>query len=96
MADAVVNTGVTADGGWGVLGLDVGDSEDGGFWTALVWARALEGLPASSGWSERPVRPHRCVRRWIGSSAYVSSKKSWSTSFRRCGSFTWGFPERAV
>jgi hypothetical protein len=32
----VIATGVTADGGREVLGLDVGDSEDGAFWTAFL------------------------------------------------------------
>jgi putative transposase len=31
----VIATGVTADGGREVLGVDVGDSEDGAFWTAF-------------------------------------------------------------
>ena len=32
----VIATGVTAEGGREVLGLDVGDSEDGAFWTAFL------------------------------------------------------------
>jgi putative transposase len=32
----VIATGVTTDGGREVLGLDVGDSEDGAFWTAFL------------------------------------------------------------
>ena len=43
----VIATGVTADGGREVLGLDVGDSEDGAFWTAFLrWlkARGLTGV----------------------------------------------------
>jgi transposase-like protein len=45
----VIATGVTADGGREVLGLDVGDSEDGAFWTAFLRslkARGLAGRPA--------------------------------------------------
>jgi putative transposase len=43
----VIATGVTADGGREVLGLDVGDSEDGAFWTAFLRslkARDLRGV----------------------------------------------------
>jgi putative transposase len=43
----VVATGITADGGREVLGLDVGDSEDGAFWTAFLRslkARELTGV----------------------------------------------------
>jgi putative transposase len=37
-------TGVTADGGREVLGLDVGDSEDGAFWTAFLRSLKASGL----------------------------------------------------
>src|SRR5919106_2622443 len=43
----VIATGVTIDGGREVLGLDVGDSEDGAFWTAFLRslkARGLQGV----------------------------------------------------
>jgi putative transposase len=43
----VIATGVTADGSREVLGLDVGDSEDGAFWTAFLRplkARGLQGV----------------------------------------------------
>ena len=40
----VIATGVTADGGREVLGLDVGDSEDGAFWTALLRSLRARGL----------------------------------------------------
>jgi transposase-like protein len=43
----VIATGVTADGGREVLGIDVGDSEDGAFWTAFckgLRARGLTGV----------------------------------------------------
>jgi putative transposase len=40
----VVATGVTADGGREVLGLDVGDSEDGAFWTAFLRSLKARGL----------------------------------------------------
>jgi putative transposase len=41
----VIATGVTADGGREVLGLDVGDSEDGAFWTAFLRSLKARGLP---------------------------------------------------
>ena len=40
----VIATGVTADGGREVLGLDVGDSEDGAFWTAFLRGLRARGL----------------------------------------------------
>jgi putative transposase len=40
----VIATGVTADGGREVLGLDVGDSEDGAFWTAFLCSLKARGL----------------------------------------------------
>jgi putative transposase len=40
----VLATGVTADGGREVLGLDVGDSEDGAFWTAFLRSLKARGL----------------------------------------------------
>jgi putative transposase len=40
----VIATGVTADGGREVLGLDVGDSEDGAFWTAFLRSLKASGL----------------------------------------------------
>jgi hypothetical protein len=40
----VIATGVTADGGREVLGLDVGDSEDGAFWTAFLRSLKARGL----------------------------------------------------
>jgi hypothetical protein len=43
----VIATGVTADGGREVLGCEVGDSEDGAFWTAFLRslkARGLQGV----------------------------------------------------
>ena len=40
----VIATGVTADGGRKVLGLDVGDSEDGAFWTAFLRSLKARGL----------------------------------------------------
>jgi putative transposase len=35
---------VTIDGGREVLGLDVGDSEDGAFWTAFLRSLKARGL----------------------------------------------------
>jgi putative transposase len=40
----LIATGVAADGGREVLGLDVGDSEDGAFWTALLRSLKASGL----------------------------------------------------
>jgi putative transposase len=40
----VIATGVTADGSREVLGLDVGDSEDGAFWTAFLRSLKARGL----------------------------------------------------
>jgi putative transposase len=40
----VIATGVTADGGREILGLDVGDSEDGAFWTAFLRSLKARGL----------------------------------------------------
>ena len=40
----VLATGVTADGGREVLGCEVGDSEDGAFWTAFLRSLKARGL----------------------------------------------------
>ena len=40
----VIATGVTADGSREVLGFDVGDSEDGAFWTAFLRSLKARGL----------------------------------------------------
>jgi putative transposase len=40
----VIATGVCADGGREVLGLEVGDSEDGAFWTAFLRSLKARGL----------------------------------------------------
>jgi putative transposase len=40
----VIATGVTADGRREVLGFDVGDSEDGAFWTAFLRTLKARGL----------------------------------------------------
>src|SRR5690606_41986845 len=42
---AVVATGITADGGREVLGLDVGDSEDEVFWRGFLTGLKRRGLP---------------------------------------------------
>jgi putative transposase len=42
----VIATGVATDGGREVLGLDVGDSEDGAFWTAFLRSHKARGLGA--------------------------------------------------
>jgi hypothetical protein len=59
VVDAVVMTiSVTADGGWGVLGLDVGDSEDGAFWTARAWPARSRACR----WSPTPLSPFEASR----------------------------------
>ena len=40
----MIATGVTADGRREVLGFDVGDSEDGAFWTAFLRSLKARGL----------------------------------------------------
>ena len=40
----MIATGVTAEGGREVLGVDVGDSEDGAFWTAFLGSLKARGL----------------------------------------------------
>jgi putative transposase len=40
----VIATGVSADGGREVLGCEVGDSEDGAFWTAFLRSLKARGL----------------------------------------------------
>jgi len=40
----VIATGVTGDGRREVLGFDVGDSEDGAFWTAFLRSLKARGL----------------------------------------------------
>jgi hypothetical protein len=58
----VIATGVTADGGREVLGLDVGDSEDGAFWTAFLRslkARGLTGVQLVISDAHRPQGRHR-------------------------------------
>src|SRR6185436_19458340 len=52
----VVATGVTADGRREVLGFDVGDSEDGAFWTAFLRSLKARGLAGCS-WSSPTPTP---------------------------------------
>ena len=52
----VIATGVTADGRREVLGFDVGDSEDGAFWTAFLRSLKARGLAAPAGDLRRPHR----------------------------------------
>jgi hypothetical protein len=56
----VIATGVTADGRREVLGLDVGDSEDGAFWTAFL--RSLEGPRPGRGAAPDPGAVQSRVR----------------------------------
>ena len=53
----VVATGVAADGHREVLGFDVGDSEDGAFWTAFLRSLKARGLAVL------PYCPY--VKSWI-------------------------------
>jgi transposase-like protein len=52
----VIATGVTADGRREVLGFDVGDSEDGAFWTAFLRSLKVRGLGGCS-WSSATRTP---------------------------------------
>ena len=75
----VVATGVRADGHREVLGFDVGDSEDGAFWTAFL--RVAEGPRAgrgAAGHLRRPRRPQaapsaRCCSARPGNAAGCTS-----------------------
>jgi hypothetical protein len=62
----VIATGVTADGGREVLGLDVGHSEDGVLWTAFLRSLKARDLAGVHWWSPTPTpassRPSR--RSW--------------------------------
>ena len=60
----VIATGVTGDGRREVLGFDVGDSEDGAFWTAFL--RVVEGPRAGRGAAGHLRRPHRPQSRRSG------------------------------
>ncbi|WP_212612317.1 transposase [Pseudonocardia hierapolitana] len=51
----VIATGVRADGWREVLGLAVGDSEDGAFWTAFLRSLKARGLVGYSWWSPTPT-----------------------------------------
>ncbi len=52
----VIATGVTGDGRREVLGFDVGDSEDGAFWTAFLRTLKARGLGGGS-WSSPTPTP---------------------------------------
>ena len=63
----VIATGVTADGGREVLGCEVGDSEDGAFWTAFLRSLKARGLAGcAAGHLRRPHRPQAGHRRGPG------------------------------
>ena len=86
----VVATGVAADGRREVLGFDVGDSEDGAFWTAFLRQSARPAGCAACSWSSptptpdsRP-RSRRCCSARPGSdhssTSMVAGGSRWSTS----------------
>lgn len=82
----VVATGVAADGHREVLGFDVGDSEDGAFWTAFLRslrARGLAGVQLVISGSHAGLRPRspRCCSAPPGNDAECTSC---ATSWRRC------------
>jgi putative transposase len=63
----VIATGVTADGGCEVLGCEVGDSEDGAFWTAFLRSLKARGLTrGAAGGLRRSHRPQAGHRRGPG------------------------------
>ena len=53
----MVATGVTADGSREVLGMDVGDSEDGAFWTAFLRSLRPRARRGAAGHLRLPLRP---------------------------------------
>lgn len=72
----MMTIGVSAGGGWEILGLEVRDSEDGAFWTALMCGLRARG-PAGVTLAVSDARLAPSVdRQWVGCSAYVSSGKS--------------------
>jgi transposase-like protein len=59
----VIAAGVTGDGRREVLGFEVGDSEDGTFWTAFLRSLRARGLAGSlAGHLRRPPRPQTSSR----------------------------------
>src|SRR5579875_1838670 len=79
---AVVATGVRADGGREVLGLAVGDSEDGVFWAEFFRSLRHRGLPGSS-WSS-PTITSGCRRPSARSSSARRGRDAGSTSCETC------------
>jgi len=84
----VIATGVCADGGREVLGLDVGDSEDGAFWTAFLRslkARGLTGIQLVISDAHTGSRPPS-GRSWPGPAGnapgFTSSATCWPESPR--------------
>jgi putative transposase len=58
----VVATGAAADGHREVLGFDVGDSEDGAFWTAFLRSLKTRGLPPAPAPAAYRVGPSRVAQ----------------------------------
>jgi putative transposase len=82
----VIATGVTADGGREVLGLDVGDSEDGAFWTAFLRslkARGLAGVQLVVSDAHTGSRP-LSARSWPAPAGSVAGSTSSATCSRGC------------
>jgi putative transposase len=55
----VIATGITAEGGREVLGVDIGDSEDETFWTAFLRSLRPRAGGCAAGDLRRPRRAHR-------------------------------------
>jgi putative transposase len=82
----VIATGVTGDGRREVLGFDVGDSEDGAFWTAFLRSLKARGLGGCS-WSSptpTPASKPRSGRSCWGRPGSAAGSTSCGTSSLRC------------
>ena len=82
----VIATGVTADGGREVLGLDVGDSEDGAFWTAFLRslkARGLTGVQLVIS-EPTPVSSRPSPRSWPAPAGNAAGSTSCAMSWPGC------------
>jgi putative transposase len=82
----VIATGVTTDGSREVLGLDVGDSEDGAFWTAFLRSLKARGLTGCSWSSPTPTPASRppSARSWPGPAGNAAESTSSATCWPGC------------